>query len=280
MSFTGGTARSAALERQLDRRRRPLRGDGGGGDDRRRAWRISASPGCRRTRGWRSRPRCARRRRAASSSTRSKLDRFKFVALDVAGQRVLFGHVDKGTVGGRRVRAAGAGREHRLRARADAEGHDGQPHGQRHVRAQLRATTAPRSTGRWAFWRVPGRRRSTASGSGPTIRRSPACRGSRSATCRSRRVRGRPGHGDAHADALPGRDRSRRASPGGRSTASAVAGADYLSRSGTATFAAGALTAQIVVPLVGDAAGELDETFHVVLSGPSGLTIGARCSRR
>jgi hypothetical protein len=55
----------------------------------------------------------------------------------------------------------------------------------------------------------------------------------------------------------------------------ATAGSDYTARSGVATFAAGATTAQITIPVIGDAVGELDETFSVVLSAPStGLAIG------
>ena len=52
------------------------------------------------------------------------LDRYKFVALDVPGQRVVFGHLDKG----RWVIDAAAARaldgEHRLHGHAHAEGHD------------------------------------------------------------------------------------------------------------------------------------------------------------
>ena len=60
-----------------------------------------------------------------------------------------------------------------------------------------------------------------------------------------------------------------------RSTANgtATAGSDYTAASGTVTFPAGATTAQIPVSVIGDTAVEANETFQVVLSAPSGLTI-------
>jgi hypothetical protein len=54
----------------------------------------------------------------------------------------------------------------------------------------------------------------------------------------------------------------------------ASAGTDYAGSSGTVTFAAGATTAQIAIAIVGDATFEPNELFYVVLSSPSGLTIG------
>src|SRR6185369_15160686 len=54
---------------------------------------------------------------------------------------------------------------------------------------------------------------------------------------------------------------------------SAVAGSDFVARSGVATFAAGSTTTTISIALVGDAVGESSESFAVVLSGGSGLTI-------
>ena len=46
----------------------------------------------------------------------SKLDRFKFVALDVAGQQVLFGHVDKATGSSTRPRRARSSRTRTTRS--------------------------------------------------------------------------------------------------------------------------------------------------------------------
>ena len=54
---------------------------------------------------------------------------------------------------------------------------------------------------------------------------------------------------------------------------SATAGSDYTAASGTVTFAAGTTSAQITVTVLGDTAVEPNETFQVVLSAPSGLTI-------
>ncbi|MDP8943188.1 MAG: hypothetical protein M3N16_03610 [Actinomycetota bacterium] len=53
----------------------------------------------------------------------------------------------------------------------------------------------------------------------------------------------------------------------------ATAPADYESRSGTVQFAPGETTKVIDVPVVGDTAGEPNETFFVRLSGPSGATV-------
>lgn len=55
---------------------------------------------------------------------------------------------------------------------------------------------------------------------------------------------------------------------------SATAGSDYTAAGPTAvTFAAGVTTQTFQVPVVGDTTSEPDETFHVTLSAPSGLTI-------
>ena len=53
----------------------------------------------------------------------------------------------------------------------------------------------------------------------------------------------------------------------------ATAGADYLSTSGTLTFAPGETAKTITVSVVGDTAQELDETFLVTLASPSGATL-------
>ncbi len=53
----------------------------------------------------------------------------------------------------------------------------------------------------------------------------------------------------------------------------ATAGADYVSSSGTLSFAAGTTTASITVPLVDDAVFEATETFSVVLSSAIGLAL-------
>ena len=55
------------------------------------------------------------------------------------------------------------------------------------------------------------------------------------------------------------------------SPGTAAAGGDYVTASGIATFAAGATTAQVDIPIVGDAVWEANETFIVVLSSPTGL---------
>jgi subtilisin family serine protease/subtilisin-like proprotein convertase family protein len=53
----------------------------------------------------------------------------------------------------------------------------------------------------------------------------------------------------------------------------AVAGGDYQSRSGTLTLSAGATSATISIPLVGDASPELDETLVVTLTSPTNATL-------
>jgi hypothetical protein len=53
----------------------------------------------------------------------------------------------------------------------------------------------------------------------------------------------------------------------------ATAGADYQPRSGTLSLTAGATTATISVPLVGDTAPELDETLLVTLTSPTNATL-------
>jgi subtilisin-like proprotein convertase family protein len=57
------------------------------------------------------------------------------------------------------------------------------------------------------------------------------------------------------------------------SDGSALAPGDYTSTSSSLSFAAGETTKQISVPVVGDALSEIDETFSVTLSNPSGATI-------
>lgn len=54
----------------------------------------------------------------------------------------------------------------------------------------------------------------------------------------------------------------------------ATAGSDYTARSGTLTFAAGALTQTFTVAVLGDTSDELDETFLVNLTNPSNATVG------
>ena len=58
------------------------------------------------------------------------------------------------------------------------------------------------------------------------------------------------------------------------SSGTASAGSDYQTRNGTVTLLAGRLTQTITVPLIGDTVGELDETFFVTLSNPSGAVLG------
>ena len=50
----------------------------------------------------------------------------------------------------------------------------------------------------------------------------------------------------------------------------AIEGVDYLGRTGTVTFAPGATTATIAVPVLADAATEINETFVVTLSALTG----------
>jgi hypothetical protein len=58
------------------------------------------------------------------------------------------------------------------------------------------------------------------------------------------------------------------------SAGTATAGADFTAVSGTLTLPAGATSGTVVVPVVGDALDENDETFTVTLSGPVGATLG------
>ncbi len=53
----------------------------------------------------------------------------------------------------------------------------------------------------------------------------------------------------------------------------AASGIDYQPRSGTLTIPAGFASGTITVPLVGDTLAELDETFFVTLSSPTGATL-------
>ncbi|ORB29191.1 chitinase [Mycolicibacterium parafortuitum] len=57
------------------------------------------------------------------------------------------------------------------------------------------------------------------------------------------------------------------------SNGTATAGSDFTASSGVLTFAAGATTAHIAVPILGDTAVEADETFTLTLSNPNGVTI-------
>jgi hypothetical protein len=54
----------------------------------------------------------------------------------------------------------------------------------------------------------------------------------------------------------------------------ATAGSDYVATSGTLTFAPGETSKTVTVSVIGDVVDELDETFFVNLSAPSGATIG------
>jgi hypothetical protein len=54
---------------------------------------------------------------------------------------------------------------------------------------------------------------------------------------------------------------------------SAVAGSDYVATSGSLSFAPGQTSLTVSVPVTGDTQVEPDETFSLVLSGPSGATI-------
>jgi len=58
------------------------------------------------------------------------------------------------------------------------------------------------------------------------------------------------------------------------SDASAIAGADYTSTSGTLTFSPNETTGAITVPIVDDGDVESDETFQVALSAPVNATLG------
>jgi hypothetical protein len=55
---------------------------------------------------------------------------------------------------------------------------------------------------------------------------------------------------------------------------SATAGQDYTAASGILTFAAGQTTQQFSVNVIGDTTAEVDETFAVTLSSPSGAQLG------
>ncbi|WP_370499630.1 Calx-beta domain-containing protein [Mycolicibacterium sp. jd] len=57
------------------------------------------------------------------------------------------------------------------------------------------------------------------------------------------------------------------------SNGTATAGSDFTATSGVLTFAAGATTAQITVPILGDTVVEQNETFTLTLSNPNGVTI-------
>ncbi len=56
---------------------------------------------------------------------------------------------------------------------------------------------------------------------------------------------------------------------------SATAGSDYTATSGTLTIPAGAIGAEIDVPVIGDNTDEIDETFTVTLSNAGGAVLGA-----
>lgn len=57
------------------------------------------------------------------------------------------------------------------------------------------------------------------------------------------------------------------------SDGTATAGSDFTATSGVLTFAAGVVTRQITVPILGDTTVEPDETFTLTLSDPNGVTI-------
>ena len=57
------------------------------------------------------------------------------------------------------------------------------------------------------------------------------------------------------------------------SDGSAVAGSDYVSKSGTLTIPAGSLSASVSVNVTGETVFETDESFTVNLSNPSNVTI-------
>ncbi len=54
----------------------------------------------------------------------------------------------------------------------------------------------------------------------------------------------------------------------------ATAGGDYTASTGTVTFAPGATTATISIPIIGDTVNEFDETFGLTLSSSLGATLG------
>ena len=55
----------------------------------------------------------------------------------------------------------------------------------------------------------------------------------------------------------------------------AIGGSDFTATNGLLTFAPGEVAKTIIVPVLGDTAVEPDETFAVVLTGPSGAALGA-----
>jgi len=60
----------------------------------------------------------------------------------------------------------------------------------------------------------------------------------------------------------------------GTSSGSAVAGSDFVNSSGTITFAPGATSASVIVPISEDVIDESSETFDVALSNPGNATLG------
>ena len=54
----------------------------------------------------------------------------------------------------------------------------------------------------------------------------------------------------------------------------ATAGSDYMSKSGTLSFAPGTTAATVKVPVTGDAVDEADESFTLALSSPTGAALG------
>jgi hypothetical protein len=200
------------------------------------------------------------------------LDRYKFVALDVPGQRVVFGHLDKG----RWVIDAAAARA--LTATTDYT-----------LMLTLKGTTAS-VTINGAFALSFAYNGAVADGALGLLARGG------SATFDTARIR----TNDAAFMGVPqvsiGDVTVTEGSAGTPGTAtltltlsqaattattvnwatvsgSAVAGSDFVARSGVATFAAGATSATVTVTLAGDGVGESAESFGVVLSGGSGLTI-------
>ena len=202
----------------------------------------------------------------------SKLDRFKFVALDVAGQRVLFGHVDRGgwVVDASAPRALAANTDYELTLTLKGTTASLLINGAFALSFGYNGATVDGPVGVLA-------RAGTTSVDGFRIRTNdPVFAGvprvSIGDVSVSEGTQAAPG--TATLTLTLSQAAAVATSVAWRTVeGSAVAGADYVSRSGTATFAAGATTAQISVPLVGDSAGELDDTFHVVLSAPSGITI-------
>jgi hypothetical protein len=58
------------------------------------------------------------------------------------------------------------------------------------------------------------------------------------------------------------------------SNGSAVAGSDYVTKSGAITFSPGVISQTISVPIIEDDQAEADESFSVILSNPNGATLG------